>query len=113
MGARLDGKTALKAAALQLVLVAALGAILGLTLPHSFFESWGWLAGPAAWLICAAITGRVIGLAIPMTLLGAILSGIPGALGTLTGVHWLGVVLGIGAFAIWCGWLGRREGRTA
>ena len=107
---------ALKAGALQLVLVAALGAILGLSLPHGFFEDWGWLAGPAAWLICAAIAGRVLGLPIPMTLLGAVLSGIPSALATLTGLHWLGVVIAIVAFAAWCGWLGGRDrprGRTA
>lgn len=108
MSRSLDGKTATKAGLLQLALVAALGAILGLSLPHGFFEDWGWLAGPIAWLICAAITGRVIGLPTPMTLLGAVLSGIPSGLATLTGAHWLGVVIAIAAFALWCGWLGAR-----
>jgi len=104
-----DRKTALKAGAIQLVLVAILGAVLGISLSHHFFESWGWLAGPAAWLICAAITGALLRLAVPMVLLGAVLSGIPSALATLTGVHWLGVVVGIVLFGLWCGWLAGRE----
>lgn len=105
----IDRKTALKAGAIQLVLVAILGAVLGVSLSHHFFESWGWLAGPAAWLICAAITGALLRLAVPMVLLGAVLSGIPSGLATLTGVHWLGVVVGIALFGLWCGWLVGRQ----
>ena len=104
----MDAKTALKGSLILLVLVAILGAILGVTLPHDFFESWGWLVGPLAWLGCAALTGALLKLPVPMTLAGAILSGIPGALATLTGVHWLGVAAGVIAFGIWCGWLATR-----
>lgn len=96
---------------LQLALVAALGLALGLSLSHDFFESWGWLAGPAAWLICAAVTALVMKLPIPITILGAVAAGIPSAAATLTGVHWLGVAIGIVLFALWCGWLAARGDR--
>lgn len=96
---------------LQLALVAALGLALGLSLSHDFFESWGWLAGPAAWLICAAVTALVMKLPIPITILGAVAAGIPSAAATLTGVHWLGVAIGIVLFALWCGWLAARRDR--
>lgn len=113
MAGRIDPKTAIKAGLLQFVLVAILGAALGLSLPHDFFESWGWLAGPVAWLICAAMTALVIKLPIPMTILGAVLAGIPSAAATLTGVHWLGVAIGIVVFALWCGWLMARADRRS
>lgn len=96
---------------LQLALVAALGLALGLSLSHDFFETWGWLAGPAAWLICAAVTALIMKLPIPITILGAVVAGIPSAAATLTGVHWLGVALGIVLFALWCGWLAARGDR--
>ena len=50
----------LRAAVVQLVAVAALSAVLGLALPHGFFEDWGWLVGPAAWLTCAALTALML-----------------------------------------------------
>jgi hypothetical protein len=96
---------------LQLVLVAVLGVALGLSLSHDFFESWGWLAGPAAWLICAAVTALIVRLPIPISVLGAVVAGIPSAAATLTGIHWLGVAVGIVLFALWCGWLAARGDR--
>ena len=70
----------LRAAVVQLVAVAALSAVLGLALPHGFFEDWGWLVGPAAWLTCAALTALMLRLPTGPTLLGAALAGIPSAL---------------------------------
>ena len=43
-----------RAASSQLLAVLLLAGALGAALPHSFFESWGWIAGPASWLLCAA-----------------------------------------------------------
>ena len=51
--------------------MAVLSVALALVLPHSFFEDWGWLAGPAAWAACALVTARVVGLPIAGTLIGA------------------------------------------
>ncbi|HEX7060306.1 MAG TPA: hypothetical protein VF176_10705 [Solirubrobacterales bacterium] len=96
-----------RAAALQLVAVAALSIALGLALPHDFFEDWGWLAGPAAWMLCAAFTGRVLGLALAPTLIGAALAGIPSAIAVVFGLHWLGAAVAVLVFAAWCGRLPR------
>jgi hypothetical protein len=91
-----------RAALLQLVAVAVLSLALGLALPHSFFEDYGWLAGPASWLLCAAFTGRVLGLPVGPTLFGAVLAGLPSLLFVLIGLHWAGAIVAVGVFAIWC-----------
>jgi hypothetical protein len=91
-----------RAALVQLVAVAVLSILLALALPHSFFDDWGWIAGPASWLACAAITARVLGLPIPPTMLGAVLAGIPSAIAVVIGVHWLGALVAVVLFAAWC-----------
>jgi hypothetical protein len=91
-----------RAAVVQLVAVAALSAVLGLALPHGFFEDWGWLVGPAAWLTCAALTALMLCLPTRLTLLGAALAGIPSALAVILRVHWLGAAIAVVLFAIWC-----------
>ena len=95
---------AIRVAAIQAVLVAVLSITLAIALPHSFFEDWGWLAGPGAWLACALITATVLDLPRGRTLLGAALAGLPSLLAVLIGVHWLGAVIAIVLFAIWCGY---------
>jgi len=99
-----------RAAVTQLLLVAALSVLLALTLPHSFFDDWGWLTGPGAWLGCAAVTASALRLPIGQVMLGAVLAGIPSAVAVLVGVHWLGLAIAIAAFAGWCAWLARRPG---
>jgi len=109
----MDRSIAWKAAAAQLVAVAAVSLVLAVTLPHSFFEDWGWLTGPAAWIGCAALTAWALHLSTPGVLLGAVLAGIPSAIAVVAGVHWLGVAIAVVAFAAWCGWLAQRPGGTA
>jgi hypothetical protein len=99
----MDVPTLWRAALLQLVAVAALSLALGLALPHSFFEDWGWIAGPASWMLCAAFTARVLALPLGPTLLGAVLAGLPSLLAVLVGLHWAGALLAIALFALWCG----------
>jgi len=106
----MDRSIAWRAAAAQLLAVAVLSLILAVTLPHSFFDHWGWLTGPAAWLGCAALVARALHLDVRGVMLGAVLAGIPSAIAVLAGVHWLGVAIAIAAFAAWCGWLARRPG---
>ncbi|HWT90976.1 MAG TPA: hypothetical protein VN179_07650, partial [Solirubrobacterales bacterium] len=60
-----------RVALLQLAAVAVLSTVLGLALPEDFFEDWGWIAGPAAWMLCAAFTARVLRLPPGRALLGA------------------------------------------
>jgi hypothetical protein len=98
-----------RAALIQAVGVAVLSLALALALPHSFFEDWGWFAGPAAWAVCSLVTAKTLGLPLGMTLLGAALAGIPSLLAVLIGAHWLGAVVAIGLFALWCARLPSRE----
>ena len=109
----MDRSVLWRAAVVQAVAVAALSLALGLALPHSFFEDWGWLAGPGAWALCALVTARVVGLPAVPTLIGAALAGVPSLLAVLVGVHWLGAVLAIGLFALWCARLARDRALAA
>ena len=95
-----------RAALVQAAGVAVLSIALGLALPHSFFEDWGWLAGPGAWMVCAALTAAVLRLPVGLTLAGAALAGLPSLLAVVIGVHWLGAVVAVALFAVWCATVG-------
>ncbi|MFM8519479.1 MAG: hypothetical protein ACKOB2_03590 [Solirubrobacterales bacterium] len=97
-----DGRTMAKAFLVQLLLVAVVSVILALLLPHSFFEDWGWLSGPVAWLACAWGTSRILSLPTLRTLIGAILVGIPSILFVVLGLHWLGALVAAVLFGAWC-----------
>jgi hypothetical protein len=104
----LNGRIFVKSSLIQLAAVAVLSIALAIALPESFFESWGWISGPLAWLLCAAVTARVLDLPLPRTLLGAILAGLPSLVAVVIGLHWLGALVAVLLFATWCG-LDRRE----
>ncbi|HEX5983237.1 MAG TPA: hypothetical protein VFY69_03425 [Solirubrobacterales bacterium] len=107
----MDVSTLWRAALLQLAAVAALSVALAVALPKSFFEDWGWLTGPAAWMLCAALTARVLRLPPGPALLGAALAGLPSLLAVAAGVHWAGAVLAVALFALWCARLGAARAR--
>jgi hypothetical protein len=109
----MDRSVLWRAALVQGLAVAVLSVALAIALPHSFFEDWGWLAGPAAWVVCAIVTARLVGLPIAGTLVGAALAGLPSLVAVILGVHWLGAVLAITLFALWCARLARDRGLTA
>jgi len=96
-----------RVALVQVLAVALLSLLLGVILPHSFFETWGWLTGPLAWLACAWLTARIVGLPEPPVLFRAVLAGIPSLLFVLIGLHWLGVIAVIAIFAVACAYLPR------
>jgi len=106
----LDRSLAMRAGLIQLVAVAAFAVTLAIALPRSFFEDWGWLSGPGSWLLCALITAAALRLPVAATLLGAILAGLPSLLAVLLGLHWLGALVAVVLFALWCG---RLEPRAA
>lgn len=110
---RVDAGVAWRTAAVQAAAVATLSLALAVALPHSFFEDWGWVAGPGAWMACAAVTALVLRLPVAWTLLGAALAGLPSVLAVLAGVHWLGAVVAIALFAAWCGRDARRLRRAS
>jgi hypothetical protein len=91
-----------RVAVVQFVAVAALSILMVIVLPHAFFDSWGWIVGPVAWMLCAWLTARVVGLAVAATLIGAVLAGLVSLIAVLIGVHWLGAVVAVGLLAAWC-----------
>jgi hypothetical protein len=99
----MDRARAVKAALTQAAAVAVLSIVLAIALPHSFFDDYGWIAGPAAWALCALVTARVLDLPSGWTLLGAALAGLPSLVGVALGAHWLGAAVAIVLFGVWCG----------
>jgi len=106
---RMDRSAGWRAALLQALLVAAVAVVLALALPQSFFEDWGWLAGPGVWGACALAVGAVLRLPLGLVLAGAALSGVPMLIGVAVGVHWLGSPLALLVFGAWCGRLAGRR----
>jgi hypothetical protein len=109
----MDRSVLWRAAAVQAVSVAVLSIALAVALPHSFFESWGWLAGPGAWLLCALATAAVLRLPPLRVLVGAALAGLPSVLFVILGAHWAGAVVAVVLFALWCARLAREPGLPA
>lgn len=105
----MDTTTLWRSALLQLIAVAVLSIALALVLPHDFFVNWGWFAGPAAWMLCAAFTARVLDLPLVPTLTGAVLAGIPSVIAVILNLHWAGAVVAVGLFAVWCARLPRES----
>jgi len=105
----MDRSVGWRAALLQALGVAAVAVVLAVALPRSFFEEWGWLAGPGVWGACALVAGAVLRLPPLPVLAGAALSGLPMLAGVAVGVHWLGAPLGLAVFGLWCGRLGARR----
>jgi hypothetical protein len=111
MMSAMDRSVLWRVVVVQAVGVAVLSAASALALPHDFFEAW--IAGPGAWAVCALVTARVVGLPSIPTLIGAALAGLPSLVAVIVGVHWLGAVLAIGLFALWCARLARDRGLAA
>jgi hypothetical protein len=102
-----DSEILWRVAVVQVIAVAVLSLVLGLLLPHSFFEDWGWLTGPAAWLLCAWFTAWVVGLDTGPVIVRAIGAGAPSVLFVIVGLHWLGAAIAVALFAAWCARLPR------
>ena len=103
----MDSEILWRVAIVQIVAVAVLSLLLAIVFSHGFFESWGWLVGPLAWMACAWLTARVVGLPEAPVLLRAVLAGIPSLLFVLIGAHWLGAAVAVAIFAAWCARLPR------
>jgi hypothetical protein len=87
----------------QAIVVAIPFAILGLTLDESFFEDWGWVAGPVVWLVCSVVTARILRLPLGYVLFSAVAGGVAGAIVFLLATHLAGMVAGLLVFAASCG----------
>jgi hypothetical protein len=97
-----DTRTFWKALLVQGLALAALGAVLALLLPEDFFEDYGWISGPLAWLACSLLTARILSLPASIALFSAAAGGVAGAIVFLVTSHWPGVVAGLLVFAASC-----------
>lgn len=103
----MDSAILWRVAVVQVAAVAVLSLLLGLVFSHGFFADWGWLVGPLAWMACAWLTARVVGLPEAPVLIRAALAGIPSLLFVLIGAHWLGAAVAVALFAALCARLPR------
>ena len=105
----IDRSVLWRVALMQTLLVVAVSLALVAILPDSFFDDWGWLSGPLAWFGCAAITAWALVLHVRGVLLGALLAGLFSAIAVVAGIHWLGLLVAVAAFAVWCAKLPKRD----
>jgi hypothetical protein len=92
-----------KSLVVQAIVVAIPFAILGVTLDESFFEDWGWAAGPLVWLACSILTARILRLPFGYVLFSAVAGGVAGAAVFLLATHLAGMAAGLLVFAASCG----------
>ena len=76
--------------------------LVALPLDDDFFEDYGWLTGPIAWLACAAVAARILRLPRELALLAAVAGGVAGALVGVTLNHTAGLVVAVAVFAASC-----------
>jgi len=88
--------------------------LLALPLGDDFFEDYGWITGPIAWLVCALVTARVLTLPTGLVLFAALAGGVAGALVALATSHTVGLVISLLVFAASCaGYDPERDERDA
>ena len=101
---RVNARLFWKALAVQAVALIVLFAVLvALPFPDDFFERWGAVTGPLAWLACALVTGRLLRLPQRVVLAAAIGGGVAGAVVFLVASHTAGMVAALLVFAACCG----------
>ncbi|MDQ2700605.1 MAG: hypothetical protein M3Y23_04680 [Actinomycetota bacterium] len=93
-----------KSILVQLLAVAVLFFVLAVLLPKSFFEDWGWLSGPVAWMLCALVTATVLRLPKVPVLVGAALAGLPAIVFVVLGLHAVASPVAAVFFGLWCGY---------
>jgi hypothetical protein len=92
-----------KSLAVQAAAVAVLFAVLlALPLSDDFFDDWGFLVGPLAWLGCSAVTARLLALPLGFALFAALAGGVAGTIVLLVANHWAGMVAALLVFAASC-----------
>ncbi len=105
----MDRSVALRASLIQGGSLAVLAVALAVALPRSFFEDWGWAAGPGVWAVCAGIAAIALRLPMVPVLAGAAVAGLASLIGVVSGVHWAGAPIGVILFGLWCGRLAADE----
>jgi hypothetical protein len=91
-----------RAAGIQLLLVGVLFAVLALTVPHGFFEEYGMVVGPLAWVGCSLATGLILGLSLTRIGIATLASGlVAGGVGAAV-EHVISLPVAIAVFAAIC-----------
>jgi hypothetical protein len=99
--------------AVQAVAVTVLfGILVALPLPHHFFDDYGWLVGPLAWIACSFVTARVLSLPLGYVMFSALAGGVAGTIVLLAANHLAGMVAGLLVFAASCGSYDELGGET-
>ena len=100
----MDTRLFARAALVQAGLVALLfGILVALPLGDDFFEDYGWITGPLAWIACAALTGAILKLPRDLVLFAAAAGGVAGFLVSLVTSHAAGLVVAVAVFGASCG----------
>ena len=89
--------------AVQAAIVAVLFAVLALSVPDDFFDDWGFLVGPLAWIACSLLTARILALPLTFVLFAALAGGVAATIVLLVVNHWAGLIAGLLVFAASCG----------
>ena len=101
MDKRLFWRAALVFAA---VVAVEAGILIALPLGDDFFDDYGLVAGPLAWVIGAVITALILKLPWSLAVFAAGAGGVCAVLVDIAGgKHWMGPIIGIAVFAACCG----------
>jgi hypothetical protein len=100
----MDKRLFWRAAITQAVVVAVPFAILAVAVGEHFFRHNGIWAGPLAWIVCSAVTARILKLELPLAVFAAVAGGVCAGIVTLAGApHALGLPVAVGVFGACCG----------
>jgi hypothetical protein len=94
-----------RAALIQAAAVAVVsGILIALPLGDDFFDDYGIVAGPVAWIGCAVITALILKLPWSLAAFAAAAGGVAGVLVDAGGAkHWMAVIVAIAVFGACCG----------
>ena len=99
----MDTRLFWRAVIVQGLLVAVLFGVLALLLDEDFFDDYGLIVGPLAWIGCAFLTGQILKLPLDLVLLAAAAGGVAGFLVSLVTAHITGIVIAVAVFGAACG----------
>jgi hypothetical protein len=100
----MDKALFLRSLGVQVLAIAIVFAVLlALPLGDDFFEDYGMVTGPLAWIACSLATARVLSLPAGLVLFAALAGGIAGALVALAASHTVGLAISLLVFAASCG----------
>ena len=101
----MDKRLFWRAALTQAIAVAVVaGILIALPLGDDFFEDYGIVAGPVAWVLCAIVTALILKLPWSLAVFAAAAGGVAGFLVDIAGAdHWIALPIAIAVFAACCG----------